>query len=135
MNGHFEWPVFLFLSAATVAVFTFITVMGAVGARTAERIARERFALLRTLAEQQGDNARQVLELLRKQEEKKEARERDGMLLGGAVTTAVGVALSVMIAATSGGSAGWTVGLIPMLIGIVLLLFARFRRPAPVREP
>ena len=58
----------------------------------------------------------------------RERRSRRDDLKGGLVTVAVGVGLMIMFRAVAPGTGVWTVGLIPLLIGIVLFLFALFSR-------
>lgn len=124
---------FLFLGATIIAVFSFISVVVWVGARSQERRSRDRLALLKSVAEQPSDNARLVLELLREQDAKREERarrqERRGTVQGGLILSAIGLSLSIMMAAMAGESGAWTVGLIPMSIGMVLLLFTLFDKP------
>ena len=124
---------FLFVAAAVVAVFAFLSVAVWVGSQAQERKARDRYALLKTLAEQQGEGAQRVLELLREQEarqaRRKEQEERKGYLVGGLVTSAVGLALAVMLDTVGTRPGIWTIGLIPLLIGAVLTGFGVFMRP------
>ena len=47
-----------------------------------------------------------------------------GLMIGGLVTLAVGIGLSVLIWTNSEESHGWAVGLIPGLVGVALLLSA-----------
>ena len=56
---------FLFLAAGAVGLFTYLSVAHWVDAQSAERQARERFAVLRKIAEQPSDSAKLVLDLLR----------------------------------------------------------------------
>jgi Flp pilus assembly protein TadB len=124
---------FLFLAAGAVALFAFLSVAAWTGTQAAERKDRDRFALLKTLAENPADNAQRVLELLREQEERertrKEREERRGYLVGGAVLLACGTGLSVMVT-TLGDKAGmWTIGLIPILIGLVLVSTGLLTKP------
>ena len=79
--------------------------------------------------------ARLVLEQLREDDARqdqrrgqRERRSRRDDLKGGLVTVAVGVGLMIMFRAVAPGTGVWTVGLIPLLIGIVLFLFALFSR-------
>ena len=51
-------------------------------------------------------------------------RRAQGLMIGGLVTLAVGIALSVLIWSTSDERSGWAVGLIPGLVGVALLLSA-----------
>jgi len=125
---------FLFLAAGAVALFAFLSVAAWTGTQAAERKDRDRYALLKTLAESPADTAQRVLELLREQEERERSRkqreERKGYLVGGGVLLACGTGLSIMVT-TLGEKAGvWTVGLIPMLIGLVLLAAGLLTKPA-----
>src|SRR5438445_8420947 len=51
-------------------------------------------------------------------------RRAQGLMIGGLVTLAVGIALSILIWTTSEERSGWAVGLIPGLVGVALLLSA-----------
>jgi hypothetical protein len=115
---------FLFLAAAVVAVFAFCSIVVWVSTPARERQARDRLALLKTLAERPGENAAQILELLRREDEKRaERRERDeksGYIIGGLIVMAVGGGLGAMLAILD-NRGEWSVALIPFLIGCVLL--------------
>ena len=129
---------FFFLAVASVALFTFIAVASWSEARKQERVAMYRTELLKKVAENQGEGARQVLAMLRQRDERRQAEKRHGMLLGGMITCAVGVALMVLIFSVNPpGVYAWTVGLFPFLIGAVLVLFAWrvMRAGAAVAEP
>jgi len=125
--------VFLFLAAASVALFAFLSIAAFAGTHAQERKERDRFALLKSLAEQPTESAQKVIDLLREQEEqarvKKEREERRGFFIGGLVLVAVGVGLTVMLLALAGKEGVWTVGLIPFLIGVVLTSIGVFSRP------
>jgi hypothetical protein len=126
--------VYLSLTAMVVAVFSFISMAVWVGARSQERRSRDRMVLLKSVAEQPSENARLVLELLREQDARKEMQarrqERRGMLQGGLILTAIGISLSIMVTAMTPRTGAWSVGMIPLSIGVVLLLFILFDRPA-----
>jgi hypothetical protein len=115
---------FLFLAAASIGLFAFLSVAVWSSAPAQERQARDRLALLKTLAEQPGENAARVLEMLMREEEnkrlKKMREERRGYMLGGLITMVVGVALAVMFFVLPGKPGAWSVSLIPFLIGCVL---------------
>lgn len=113
---------FLFLAAAVIAVFAFSSIVAWVSTPARERQARDRLALLKTLAEHPGEHARQVLDLLRDEARarKKEREEQRGWIAGGLIVIAVGVGLGVMLVIL-GDRGDWTVALIPFLIGCVLL--------------
>jgi hypothetical protein len=119
-----EAALFLFLAAAAVGLFAFLSVAVWATAPAQERQARDRLALLKTLAEQPGENAARVLEMLLREEENKRIRkmreERRGYMLGGLITMVVGVALAVMFVTLPGKPGAWSISLIPFLIGCVL---------------
>jgi hypothetical protein len=115
---------FLFLAAASIGLFAFLSVAVWSSAPAQERQARDRLALLKTLAEQPGENAARVLEMLMREEENKRLKklreERRGYMLGGLITMVVGVALAVMFFVLPGKPGAWSISLIPFLIGCVL---------------
>lgn len=132
---------FLFLAAAVVAVFAFCSILVWVSTPSRERLARDRLAVLKTLAEHPGENATQVLELLRAEDrnrfERRQREEKRGYIIGGLTVTAVGLGLGVMLAVLDNGGGTWSVGLIPFLIGCVLLgagLFANRSAGSPRKE-
>ena len=108
-----------------VAVFAFCSLDVWVATPARERQARDRPALLKAVAENPGENARLVLEALREEEERRAKRrdreERRGTILGGLIVVTVGVGLGVMLAILGDHAGAWSVGLIPFLIGCVLL--------------
>ncbi|MFI5183951.1 MAG: hypothetical protein ACHQNV_06115 [Vicinamibacteria bacterium] len=130
---------FLFLAASVIAVFAFVSIAVWVTTHAEERKARDRFALLKTLAEHPGESATRVLEMLRDQEErqaeKKDREERRGFLAGGVVCMATGIGIAVMIATLSPKEGAWTVGLMISLIGAALVPFGLFRSPRSERLP
>jgi hypothetical protein len=115
---------FLFLAAAAIGLFAFLSVAVWASAPAQERQARDRLALLKTLAESPGENAARVLEMLLQEDQSKRIRklreERRGYMLGGLITMVVGVALAVMFVALPGKPGAWSISLIPFLIGCVL---------------
>jgi hypothetical protein len=118
---------FIFLAAGAVGLFAFLSVAVWAGTQAQERKAHDRFALLKAIAEQPSENARLVLEHLREEEQRERARrereERRGFLIGGLVTIAVGVGMSVMLVAMKAAPGVWSLGLFLFLIGAVLTAF------------
>lgn len=114
---------FFFLAAAVIAVFAFLSIAFWSTAPSRERAARDRLALLKTIAEQPGENALRVLDLLRQEDErryhKKQREERMGWISGGVITMSVGLGLGAMIFILEGSTA-WSVGLIPFMVGAAL---------------
>ena len=129
--------IFFFLAAIVVAVFAFLSIVVWVSAPSKERQARDRFALLKTLAEQPGENAARVLDLLQKEDKsraaKRERDERRSWIDSGVILIAIGLGLTGMLMAL-GGRYDWSVGLIPLLIGIALMLIGLFRNNATNKE-
>jgi len=138
MHAFTPFALFLFLAVSAVALFTFIAVASWTRARKEERIALYRSELLKKVAEQPGEGARQVLEILRQEAAQKELAKRRGLLLAGMITGAVGIGVMVMLSGIKDPELSvWTVGLFPFLIGLVMVLFAWFGmrpRQAP-QEP
>jgi hypothetical protein len=128
---------FLFLAAIVVSVFAFLSVAAWVTAPSKERQARDRFALLKTLAESPGENAKLVLEILQREDLARAAKrardERRSWFDGGIVLIAVGLGLAGMLMVLA-GSGSWSVGLIPFLIGLAMILIGISRGRADGKE-
>ena len=120
-------PLFLFLSVASIALFSFVAVAAWSDARRREREAYYKSETLKKIAEA-GPGASSAIEFLREEairraEREKNAarRQREGIKLGGLVTTAVGIALMIFLRAIERDEPVYLVGLIPGLIGVALL--------------
>ncbi len=109
-------------SVVMIAVFTFVTVAVWAEHRRREREAFYRSEVLKKLAESTGEQARQVIELMREQERNEERKSREGGRLAGWITTGVGIGLGAMFAALAPGKV-WGLGLIPLFIGLALLFY------------
>jgi Flp pilus assembly protein TadB len=132
---------FWFIGAVVVALFAFLSVASWAGIRAEERKTVERYTLLRKVAEQPGESARLVLERLRAEDEEaaerraaRRSRQRLEKIQAGVVLIVVGVGLGVMLEAVGDSDGLWTVGLIPGLVGVVLVLFSWFSRPDGIRS-
>jgi hypothetical protein len=128
-----DGAMFLFLAAGAVGLFAFLSVATWVGTEAHSRKARDRTALLKSIAENPNENALKVLDLLREDEERerlrKQSEERKGYLVGGLATVASGVGLVIMFLALDAKAGVWSVGLIPLLIGVVLTLVGVYMKP------
>jgi hypothetical protein len=115
---------FLFLAAIVISVFAFLSINTWVSAPSKERLARDRFALLKTLAEQPGENAARVLQILQNEDEeriqRRQREERRGWIDGGLILIALGLGLGGMLALFANRTE-WPVGLIPFFLGCALL--------------
>jgi Flp pilus assembly protein TadB len=140
MSGLENVALFYFVATATLAVFAFMSVAHWVSSRTKERMARERYALLRKVAEQPTDTARLVLEKLREDDARleeralrREAKMRRDERLGGTIMLAIGFGLSIFLYAVAPEAGVWTIGIMIVLIGIVMLAFTA-RRPSDAKR-
>jgi hypothetical protein len=114
---------FVFLSFGAVALFSFIAVTTWAGARRREREAYYRSETLKKIADTQGAGGGSALEFLREEEKIERRRKREGQKLGGLITMAVGVGMMIFLYSVPDPDAhfAYRVGLIPLLIGAVLL--------------
>ena len=126
---------FLFLAAGAVGLFAYLSVAHWVNAQTAERQARERFGVLKKIAEQPSESAKLVLDLLREEEArarelelKKEWKSRRDGMQARTLMIALGLGLAAMFAIVSSRQ-NWVIGLIPIFVGIVIFVFAALNRP------
>jgi hypothetical protein len=98
---------------------------------------RDRFALLKTLAELPGENAARVLDILQKEDLERIAKrgrdERRGWVEGGIILIAIGLGLAGMLM-VPGDSGDWSVGLIPLLLGTAMILIGISRNEKPRKE-
>jgi hypothetical protein len=131
MNMNQMLPMFLFLSIASVAVFSFISVAVWSSERRREREAYYRSETLRKIAETQVGGGSSAIEFLREEEKNARRRRQEGLRLGGLVTAAIGIGLMVFIAAVdrSDQKPAYLVGLIPLFIGVALLSYAYLLAP------
>ena len=129
MNDHVAQ--FLFLAAGAVGLFAFLSAAAWAGTQASYRKQRDRYALLKSLAEMPGENAARVLDMLRADEERarrrREEEDRRGLLIGSVVCLAVGVGVMIMLGSVAQGGT-WTIGSIPLLVGFALLPFGLRRR-------
>lgn len=122
-------PFFLFLSIASIALFSFLAVAAWSGSRFAERDAYYKNESLKKIAESPEAAAALAIQYLRDQETERRKyaarKQRGGIQLGGLITTAIGIGLMVFLKAIVHDAPGvYLAGLIPLLIGIALLVYA-----------
>ena len=128
---------FLFLAAIVVSVFALLSVAVWVTTPSRERQARDRSALLKTLAEQPGENAVRILDILQKEDQARAAKkardERRSWTDSGIILIAIGLGLAGMLL-IHGDRGDWSVGLIPFLLGLATILIGLFRNLATNKE-
>jgi Domain of unknown function (DUF6249) len=109
-------------SVPLISVFTFVTVAAWAEQRRREREAFYRSEVLKKLAESTGEQARQVIEMIREQERNDERKRRERGKLAGLIVTGVGLGTSAMLSLLAPGGV-WGIGLILLFIGLALLLY------------
>jgi hypothetical protein len=119
-----------------VAVFTFVTVASWAENRRRERESYYREETYRKILEHGGDSGDRILELMRNEERVRERRRIEGLRLGGLITTVVGIGVMIFLRALIDERTPiYLAGLIPLLIGIVLVFYGFFMAPrAMARE-
>jgi hypothetical protein len=117
-------------------VFAWTSVTYWISARATERRMRERYALLKHLSERPADSVQVVLEQLRQDDAREEERlrakaavMRRGKLEGGFIMLVLGAALGLFLYNLVPGGALWMIGLMPALIGVVLVVSTWFEQP------
>ena len=120
--------IFLIPIVGGVALFAFLSVAAWADARRKEREAFYRSEILKKLADSTGEAGQQILALIHEQDRNAERKSREGMKLGGLITAVVGAGLIVMFRLLTDGME-WAVGLIPLLVGAALLLYAYVLAP------
>jgi hypothetical protein len=124
--------VFVFLSIAAIALFSFVGVATWSGERRREREAYYKSETMKKIAETQGAGGGSALEFLREEGRIEARRKREGQRLGGLITIAVGVGLMIFLhgmATPADADRVYLAGLIPLLIGAVLLGHSLFATP------
>jgi hypothetical protein len=117
---------FFFFSVAVTAGLSFVAVMVWLSQRHAERKEHYRGETMKKIAE--SGSAAAALEYARELDRMERARQRDGMRLGGLITMAAGVGLTVFAYGIEKNEPVYLIGLIPTLIGAAIFGFAVVRR-------
>ena len=122
----YSFPVFPAVGA--LAVFSYLAVATWAENRRKEREAFYRSDTVRKIAETQG-GASAALEYLREEERNAQKRRREGLKLGGLISTAAGIGIGVFLIAILPDRPIYFLGLIPVLIGLALLLYTYVLAP------
>jgi hypothetical protein len=115
---------FAFLSIASIALFSFLTVSSWTDGRRKEREAYYKAETMKRLTEAQGNGAATVLEIIREEERIMVRRRRDGTRLGGLVTVATGLGLGIFLHAVVSEAPVYLIGVIPLLVGAALMVWS-----------
>jgi hypothetical protein len=130
MDGQI-FPMFLFLSVAAVALFSFVSITTWADARRKEREAYYKSEVLKKIAETQGPTGNAALDYLREEEKIAVRRQREGLKLGGLITIAVGIGLMLLFGGVVDRDNRGVifVGALPLLIGVALTVYAYLLGP------
>ena len=124
---HFE----LIPVVAIISVFTFVAVATWAENRRKERESYYRHETYRKIMEQQGESAEKVQALMREEELQRNRRRIEGLKLGGMITFVVGIGSMIFLYVLIGDEPIYLAGLIPLLIGLVLLIYGFFMVEKP----
>jgi ferric-dicitrate binding protein FerR (iron transport regulator) len=115
----------IFLSVGAASMFSMISIVAWSDARRMERETYYRSELLKKAAESDASGAAATIEYLRTQEATASRRRNEAFKLGGLITAAAGIGLMIFLRLIVSETAPpiYTLGLIPTLIGAVLLVY------------
>jgi hypothetical protein len=117
-----------FLIVGAVALFSFLAVATWSDNRRREREAYYKSETIRKVMEMPGATPATVQEFVRDQEAIGDRRRREGLKLGGLITSAVGIGLVAFLIGKPGPQI-YTLGAIPLFVGIALLGYVYFMAP------
>ena len=125
-------PPYLFLSIAAVSVCSFTAVVIWVKERRREREAYYTSETVKKIAELQGPNVNAAVEFFRDAERNMVLRRLEGLKVGGLLAIAVGLGMGIVLRAVDRNDADpdFLIGVIPMLVGAALLIYAYILAPA-----
>ena len=123
-GGSSDIVIFIVVAVFWLALFCWLTVVGWAIQRRKEREAYYRHETEKRLVDKGGVFAEQLLRLRNEEERVRWLRRREGLKLGGLITTAAGIGIVVGFRLVDTGelvvsAMGW----IPLGIGVVLLLY------------
>ncbi len=126
MNGLVDLAAVMIPVIGSIVFFAFLSVVGWAQQKRREREAFYRHEVLKKLVEQGGTGGQQVFEMMRKEAELQDRRRREARILGGLITAVIGASLMILLSILVPVAGVWAVGLIPLSVGAVILLFALF---------
>lgn len=120
-----EIMVFVFLIVASIAFFSYLSIMAFVNGRRKERDAYYRNETVRRLTESQGAGAAATIDVLREEDRLQIRRRVESIKLSGLVTVAIGLGLMVFFFFVDHDTReiGVSLGSVPLLVGASLLLY------------
>ena len=124
------WTVFLIPVVALICVFTFVSIDTWAKSRAKEREEFYKNETFQKMLDGTPESAETVRQMIREEEERLEQRRqssaKQGLLMGGLITIAVGLGLGIFLYYLAEDEPVFLVGVIPVLIGVVLTAFGAF---------
>jgi len=108
----------------SIALFSFLGVASWSEARRKEREAYYTAETLKKISESSGEGAKSAVEYLQEQNRNARQRRLEGIKLGGLITAAVGIGVMFLLHGLEREEPVYLAGLIPLLIGVALLVYA-----------
>jgi len=113
----------------SIALFSFLGVASWSEARRKEREAYYTAETLKKISESSGEGAKSAVEYLQEQNRNARQRRLEGIKLGGLITAAVGIGVMFLLHGLEREEPVYLAGLIPLLIGVALLVYAFMLAP------
>jgi len=114
-----------------IATFGFLAVASWVNARRRERESYYRSEVLKKLADAGPDGSTAALEMFREQQRASARNRLEIQKLSGLILAAVGLGLMPLLKGVASHPSAWLSGLIPTLVGAVLLIYSYGLAPQP----
>ena len=113
----------------TIGTFGFFAIASWANARRRERESFYRSEVLKKLAEAGPEGSSAALEMFREQQRTSVRNRVESQRLAGLILTAVGVGLMPLLKGVASHEAAWRSGIIPALVGGVLLIHSYLLAP------
>ena len=108
----------------SLALFAFLAFIIWLASQKSARASERRYELYRQMAEHPGAGADAVRELLDQEVRRREEEQRRGMNIAGLMTSGVGALMTAFLYYVAPDQPVWLIGLMPVLVGCILLVFA-----------
>lgn len=118
--------VFVFLAVGAIALYSYLSINSFVQGRRKEREAYYLSETVRRLTESQGAGADAAIALIREEDRLWTIRRLEGTKLGRLITTGVGIGLMIFLGIANDDNhlVGVAIGIVPLMVGPTLLLYA-----------
>jgi hypothetical protein len=118
--------VFVFLAVGAIALYSYLSINSFVNGRRKERESYYRNETVRRLTESQGAGGDAAIALMREEDRLRTIRRLEGTKLGGLITTGVGIGLMIFLGIANDDNhlIGVAIGIVPLMVGLALLLYA-----------